>query len=355
VTTGVEPARIDCLAAAGAGFAEAARRAPVWERAHAIAGRTVVLRVAGPALAASLAPALAHHPAPAHEAPTLTIHAWDIAATGVPMPPFPESAVDGGRTARERVEAPRRVRIHYGFDPRALTVLDEEDDSAYVAYGDAAALPSWELGSPLLIALHWWMHRNGRDLVHGAALGTERGGVLLAARGGSGKSSTALAALSPRGRASGLRYAGDDYCLVGMDDGPRAHTLYGTGKVARAQAARFPDLVAGPLLDPGRPDEKIVMHVAAGAPERMIRDFPIRALVVPVIDGGPTRVLPISPGRALRALAPSTVLQLSGAGGRTLASMAELVRRVPAHALHLAPDPREAPAVIAELLDRLAG
>jgi hypothetical protein len=356
VTTGVESDRIECLEAARAGFEEAARRAPIWERAHSIAGRTVLLRVAGPELASRLAPALGHHPTPDGPAPCLVVNAWDIEATGVSMPRFPASAIDGGRSARERVNAPERVRIHYGFNPRALSVLDEAVDAAYVGYGSVASLPSWELGAPLLVTLHWRMHRQGRYLVHGAALGKDRGGVLLVARGGSGKSSTALATLSPRGRETGLRYAADDYCLVGIDGEPRAYSLYGTGKIDGRQAARFPDLVTGPTLNPGRAeDEKIVMLVAAGAPGMIIQSFRLLSLVVPVIDGGPCRVEPISPGLALRALAPSTVLQLSGAGGPTLAAMAELVRRIPAHALHLAPDPRDAPAVLAQLVDRLAG
>lgn len=356
MTTGVQADRTRCLDAARTGFEEAAGRTALHERAYAIAGRAVVVRVAGAELATRLGYALEHHPEPEAGAPRLTVNAWDIADTGVPMPPFPESALDGGRSAKERIAAPEGVRIHYGFDPRALSVLDRDGDTAYVSYGDAASLPTWELGAPFLTVIQWWMHEHGRNLVHGAALGTDRGGVLLVARGGSGKSSTALATLSPAGRASGLRYAADDYCLIGLDPDPRAFSLYGTGKVAPAQAARFPDLVTGPALNADHPDhEKIVMLVSRGAPDRMIREFPIVSLVVPVIDGGPTRVSPISAGHALRALAPSTVLQLSGAGGDAFATLADLVRRVPAHALHLAPDPREASAVLAALIDDLAG
>lgn len=356
VTTGVGVDRTRCLDAARTGFEEAAGRLGVSERAYGIAGRAVVVRVAGPELATRLGYALEHHPAPDPSAPRLTVNAWDISATGVPMPPFPESALDGGRSAKERVAAPEDVRIHYHFDPRALSVLAREEDTAYVSYGDALTLPTWELGAPLLTVIQWWMHEHGRNLVHGAALGTDRGGILLVARGGSGKSSTALATLSPTGRASGLRYAGDDYCLIGLDPEPRAFTLYGTGKIAPSQAARFPDLVAGPALNADHPDhEKIVMHVSRGAPDRMIHEFPIVSLVVPVIDGGPTRVSPVSAGHALHALAPSTVLQLAGAGGETFATLADLVRRVPTHALHLAPDPREASAVLAALIDDLAG
>lgn len=351
-----EADRAACLDEARRGFARACGRAAVVERSYSIAGRSIALRIAGPALVTPLTAALEHHRSAAGGRADLTINAWDIAGTGVPMPPFPESAIDGGRSAKERVQAPEGVRIQYQFGRRALCVLDRAADEAYVSYSDATTLPYWELGSPLLTVLHWWMHEHGRQLVHGAALGTERGGVLLVAPGGSGKSSTALATLSAAGRATGLRYAGDDYCLVGLEPEPWAYSLYGTGKLDAGQVARFPDLLTGPVLNPDRSDgEKIVVLVSRGAPEQMIHDFQVLSLVVPVIDGGPCRVAPISAGGALRALAPSTVLQLSGAGGATLAALAELARRVPTHALHLSPDPREAPAVLAALIDELAG
>ena len=348
--------RSACLGAAREGFSSAADAADVVEHRYTIADRTIALRIAGARLVHPLTAALEHHRRPTDGPADLTINAWDIAGTGVPMPAFPEAAIDGGRSAAERVGAPDPIRIQYQFGRRALCVLDRAADTAWVSYADATTLPYWELGSPLLTILHWWMQEHGRQLVHGAALGTDRGGVLIVARGGSGKSSTALATLSGPGRASGLRYAGDDYCLVGSDPEPWAHSLYGTGKLGPEQAQRFPDLVNGPELNPERaPEEKLVMLVSRGAPDRLIDGFPVLSLLVPIIDGGPCRTEPISAGSALRALAPSTVLQLSGAGGQTLATLADLARRVPTHALHLAPDPREAPAVIAALIDRLAG
>jgi hypothetical protein len=236
---------------------------------------------------------------------------------------------------------------------RLLVTLDRAADTAYVCVRNAD-LPHWELASPLCALLQWWMEDHGRQLVHGAALGTERGGVLLVGRSGSGKSSTALATLS--GDSPGpLRYAGDDLCLVSVGAEPRAYSLYGTGKLNPDQAERFPDLVSGPLLNPARMgEEKTLFLVSRRRPERMIDRFPLRALVVPMIDGGPCRVEAVSAGSALLAMAPSTVLQRQGAGAPVLATLADLARRLPTYALHLAPDPHDAPPVLAELVERLA-
>ena len=61
--------------------------------------------------------------------------------------------------------------------------------------------------------------------------------MLLAGKGGSGKSTTALVCLH-----SSLVYAGDDYCLLATDDGPYVFSLYSTGKLNPDDVYRFSDL-----------------------------------------------------------------------------------------------------------------
>lgn len=353
--TPIVASRAACRDATERGFFSAAAACPVVERSFEIAGRAIVLRFAGDALIDAIVSPLAHHPPAADGSPRLVVNLWDAASTGVAVPPFPDSARDGGITGAERVSDPGDLRLAFLHSQRALCLLERESGTAYYCTTDARTLPYWERGAPLLALLHWWMDDHGRQLVHGAALGRHDGGVLLVAPGGSGKSSTALAALAPSGDDHGLRYAGDDYCLVGLDPSPWAYSLYGTGKVNADQAERFPDLVAGPLLNADRVgEEKALFLVSRRSPAKMVRRFPISALVVPVIDGGRCRVEPLSPGRALQALAPSTVLQLPGAGAKALSTLAALTRRVPTYALRLSPDPRDAPPVLAALVDRLA-
>jgi hypothetical protein len=280
------------------------------------------------------------------------VNLWDAASSGVAPPPIPEGAADGGTTAVERTRDRGQLRAAFLHSQRALAILERERDTAWYCAQDPA-MPYWELSAPLMTLIQWWMEENGRQLVHGAALGTEDGGVLLVGRGGSGKSSTSLSVLSAAGRGGAVRYGGDDYCLVDpAADPPRAFSLYGGGALTAEHARRFPELIAGPCLNVDRePADKLIVLASRRWPERMVASFPIRALVVPVIGGdGPCRVEPVERGRALWALAPSTVLQLHGAGAGTFATLAGLTRRLPTFALRLSPDPRDAPPVLADLL-----
>jgi hypothetical protein len=69
-----------------------------------------------------------------------------------------------------------------------------------------------------------------------------------------------------------------------------------------------------------------------------------------VTPGERTRLRPIAAAACLRALAPSTVLQLPHEGGRALSAMAELVRELPAYALDLGDDGADVPALLHPLL-----
>jgi hypothetical protein len=190
------------------------------------------------------------------------------------------------------------------------------------------------------------MADHGRQLVHAAALGTTSSGLLLAGQGGSGKSSTALACLG-----SALRYAGDDYCLVSFEPEPRAHSLYGSAKLHADQAGRFPGLTPALVNADKLSSEKALFMVHRQFPQHIQESFPVVAVVVPVIAGARRAwVEPSSPGSALLALAPSTILQLPGAGRGALATLARLVQRLPCYRLHLGGDLDRLPPLLAGVL-----
>ena len=66
----------------------------------------------------------------------------------------------------------------------------------------------------------------------------QHGGVLLAGKGGSGKSTTALTCLN-----SELQYVSDDYCVVVAQPSPFAYNLYCTAKVRADNTHRVPHLM----------------------------------------------------------------------------------------------------------------
>jgi hypothetical protein len=180
-------------------------------------------------------------------------------------------------------------------------------------------------------------------------VGLPDGGVLLVGKGGSGKSTSALVSLD-----SELRYAGDDYAMVSLSPQPMVHSLYSSGKVHADNLSRLPHLVPALSNAAVLDTEKGVVFVQEHFPGRLIEGFPLRAIVLPTISGGPvTRTVPASRAAALAALAPSTVFQLHNSGAEALRYSAQLVREVPAYVLELGANVSDVPPVLLALLQEL--
>jgi hypothetical protein len=324
-------------------FAEAAAGGSVQEHL-AIAGAPLRLEFADERTHDRLAPGLAHLVQPPSAAPELTLRVWDSAGPA-PEPPLPE--VPPGPRGRIYYSEDGPVRVAYQPGLRLLSVLDRERRLGWFWCAAAAELPYWESSAPFRQLLHWWLPSRGLLLVHGAAVGRPEGGVLLVGRGGSGKSTSALACLE-----SDLLYAGDDYCAV-EDASPAVHSLYCSGKLEPMHATRLDHLPAPTIDGDGSDDEKAVFFVQERYPERMSRSFPLRAVLAPTIGGAEARIEPLAGAAALRALAPSTLLQLHPADPGAFARMAGLVNTVPAFAFELGPDIARIPAAIERLLDEL--
>ena len=89
-------------------------------------------------------------------------------------------------------------------------------------------------------------------------------------------------------------------------------------------------------------------------PHQLIAGFPIRAVLLPhVVGEGVSSVSPATSADAFRALAPSSLMQVPGAGPGLLMALRTLVEQAPAFHLHLGADPRDLPGVIADVLATL--
>lgn len=326
-------------------FGRAADRVGCAERRYTIAGEEIAVRFAGEEMLARLGAAFSHLESGASAEPGLTIHVWESLSSGVDAPPMPGERIEADEDGpfyyyeRDGVQALSR----WG----TLSVLDTESRQAWFWAPAATEIVSWDWAVPFRALLHWWLGRRGVLQVHGGAVGIPEGGVLLVGRGGSGKSTTALACL-----AAGLRYAGDDFVAISTRPDPQVHSLYGSGKVEPAHLQRFPDLVPGVSNPNPGPREKSIVFVEDAYPGAATHGFPLRAVVVPrVVARSPeTRLLPTSAPAALTALAPSTLFLLHPATPGVLAEMAALVRRVPCFSLELGSDIDRIPDAIVELL-----
>jgi hypothetical protein len=283
------------------------------------------------------------------------VHLWDTRSTGEPLSPFVGLLTEGiasdpyqWLTARHEIVGISNARVPATLDQwsGAFSLYDRESASGVYWVDDASALPYFERGAPLRTLLSWWLSDVGYQSVHAAGVGDTDGGVLLAGPGGSGKSTTALRCIG-----SGLRYLADDYCMFSVGTG-QAFSMYNTAKLnGIADLHRQPRFA--PLVEnPDAPDhEKFLMFLERHFADEMVLSFPIRAVLVPhVTHENATTIAEISPGEALAALGPTTLLQRPGSAASALQAMGELVRSVPCYELRLATDASDAPDVIAGLL-----
>ena len=328
----------------------------LWYR---IGGHDVCVRTIPEQDSRRLRPALRHLALP--EAPAsaagLTISAWNGATPSAP--PVLADLLRRLRTDWRLECGPRGevlelratgISAIYNAGPNVLTVIDFEQNRGWLLKLDDDAFPYWEVGSPFRFLLHEWFTARGLQYVHGAAVGTEKGGVLLVGKGGSGKSTTALLCAS-----AGMQYAGDDYCMI---DPARAwaHSLYNTGKLKGSEDyARLPEL-KGLSTNPDSfergGDGKGVYFLDEIWSDRVVAGMPLRAIIVPRITGqAATRVAPCSAFEALVAMLPSTVAQLPAATNEDCDRMVTLAEKLPAYVLHLGTDTRGIPAALTTLLN----
>ena len=315
------------------------------ERFYNLAGHIIRLRFSSSALVPLITPAL-EHLAVEEETPALTVCLWDSASTGTRMPPPPWSS--DNYVARGEVEGFNDDRIHTTFDlgSGVLNILDAQQNLGIFWIRDARYLPQWESGAPLRIILHWWMRRHETQLTHAAAVGNSRGGVLLVGRGGSGKSTSALACLD-----SNLHYVSDDYCLVRARPVPHVYSIYSSGKLTLGSLEKFPCLETIFSQVETITADKMLFFLGKKYREKISSGFPLRAILLPRVTGGTeTALKPVSQISALRALAPSSIFQLPGAGKSEFETLTRLVKEIPCYSLELGSNLQRIPEVISALL-----
>lgn len=324
-------------------FHAVAARTGTVQRDYRIGGHSVHLDFAGEAVLPAIEPALAHLAAPPGDAPDLTIRIWDSYSTGVPIPA--PRGPGGAESASDDA-----VLSAYHVVPQILSLYDRGSSEAVWWVPDARSVASNEIASPLRTVLHWWARDRGLQFVHGGAVALGGRVVVIAGPSGAGKSTTTLACLL-----GGLDYLGDDYVLVSTSGPKTVHSLFSAAKLKPEQVHAFPDLLphltnAGDLAT-----EKALWFVHRDFPRRTRASGRAVAVFVPRVTGRrDSAIVPIAPGTALAALAPSTIVQLSGADQGSLTAMAAFVSGLPAYRLEAGTDLPGVAATVRAFLESAA-
>ena len=268
----------------------------------------------------------------------LTLTVLSGAMAGATPPPWNLPHTSPRHLERLHIDEGRGLRAFYDHDRRFWSICDAATRRGLFWIADTADVPFWEAAAPFKAIFNWVLAATPATLFH-AGIVVHRGrGVLLAGPGGSGKSTTVMAAV-----AAGLGTCGDD--LVVIDDEAGAwtgHALYDAVKFFPAEPGdRVPDLFTTAAARPC--GDKLLVRYSDVAPGRLVRSVPLLALMQCVVSGqATTTITPLAPGAMLRSLGPPTAFLLRGAESETLRKAAALVRTVPAFTLALGTHPAEA-------------
>jgi hypothetical protein len=330
------------------GFQAARAAAGGADRFFALGGFMVKISFAGEPLERQMTPALAHTEVPPAD-PDLTVFAWDTESTGVCLPAAAGALEDHLSNALPGAVPAGPILSGYLRPDSGLSMLDTGTSRAVYWVPDAARIPPWDFGGPFRGILSWWLGMHGRQFLHAAAVGTREAGVVIAGKSGSGKSTTAVACLQ-----AGLAYAGEDYCLLQAQPGPRAYTVYCSAKLTSQSLGLLPaGLPAGARVEEQAFDKEMFL-LDGPYGEHIVDSFPVVAVLLPrIVDRVEPALLPAGRAAALAGLAPSTLLQLPGDRSGAFRELAAVVEQVPAFTLELGRDPSLVAPLILALLDRL--
>ncbi len=331
-------------------FERAARAAGgIDARSFVVAGKRLRVEFAGPSLAPYLSGALDHLSEAFAADPEIRIRVWDSKSTGVALP----SEV-GDLSAHIEMGMPgpggsERILSAFRRPDPGLSMFDRASRRG-IYWLQAPGFGGFEdRSTPFRALLSWALLELDVQFVHGACVGASASGrgVLVVGRGGSGKSSTALASLL-----AGLDYVSDDYCAVTVGQTVVAHSVFSSAKLTADNLVRFSGL-RHLLINPGRIEfEKGIVLLNEHFPTQIVPRLRIQAVVAPTVLGeGPTTFEPLSPARALLAIAPSTLLQLSSIREPSLRTLAVIARNVPAFQLRIGAGVGSIPGALLEILN----
>jgi hypothetical protein len=327
-----------------AGFADAADRLGVVDSEFVVAGCPIRVRITGERFARDLTAAFDHLPKPEDGGATGTINCWvddrefDLPGSLLAPGETVDGAFRGKWVLRERYE------FVTGFEG-CIDVFEPDGPAAWRRLG-LSRLPWWEVAAPFRNPLFWLLGSRRRILTHAAAVGYGGRAALIVGPGGAGKSTTALTCLL-----AGFDYLGDDYTVTSIDPEPRVACLYGSAKLSPTGIDGMDELIRDAADFMGTDGEKLVVWPSRTFPDRVVGEAAVQAILVPTITGEPaTSLAPIGRSEALRALAPSSILQFPAGGAAALSAMARLVEAVPCRALLLGTDRPSIPDVVAEAI-----
>ena len=273
----------------------------------------------------------------------VSLYVWEESrrSTGFPPPPWGNRYVYSHRGDIQGYNHPE-IQVAFSQHSRVLSLYHRTRRLGIFWTPSLTTLPGYEWAGPMRWLINWIGLERGLQLTHAGAVGLQGRGLLLAGKGGSGKSTTSLACWS-----AGWDFVSDDYCWLSSHDHVEAHAVYKTAKLIPDQPVDLPDWDRVARLS----DEKSVYQLDELRGGRLADVLRIEALLLPAIRQVDRPGLrEASPRDALAALSLSTLAQLPGTGAESMSILKKAVETLPAYHLDLCHPVSAVPSVLKELL-----
>ena len=127
------------------------------DRDFQLAGQTLALRFAGPALAGRILPAFGHHPPGDLPDPAFSVLLWDSASTGTMLPPPPWGALEYHERGNMRAHDSERYSLSFDRPTDVFVAVDLKRRLGLFWTRDARQLPSFDTAAPLRRLLQGWL------------------------------------------------------------------------------------------------------------------------------------------------------------------------------------------------------
>ncbi|MEN6422051.1 MAG: hypothetical protein ABFD76_08885 [Smithella sp.] len=324
---------------------------PPFKKIYDVAGKTICLNFYSEKLLYKMSKAFAHIEKDSDNDPDLSVCIWDSVSTNTHLasPWVNDVEYIYPREVNAKTINHDSFLGIYLHGEETLNLYDEKNNTAYFWIYDADRLPYRLSASPLRLILNWFLSKKGVHLMHGAAVSLNGKSILLTAKGGSGKSTTALSCFF-----AGMSYLGDDYVTVKSGDVITTHSIYSSTKLfPESFHDTFPALKDKIWNENGtdKENEKVAVFLSELYPQKIIKEAPLHAIMIPVIQNvEETKIVPASKVQTMVSMLPATLFQLYLTKSNKITELRAIVERTPCYFLELGYDLNGVAAAIKSFL-----
>lgn len=335
--------------AAVTAFHEAASRKGRFLLTTEVAGIPIDIETAGDELLLLIRPALSGITLARSDTRAARILVYDVASSRIPAPHFDRPIQHLIRWRGDCWTEPSTpCRLVFNLSDHTLQVFDPTTGVCVVIVSSVSKLPPWSLAAPLRAPLSMILESNGVYLVHGAAMGSTKGALLITGYGGSGKSTATLSC-----HKAGMPIMGDDYVALRppltQGDHPTVHNIFSSLKLVPQELS---EQATGHSVN----DKRIIFPFNSSS-DGPLREAPLIAMISASIGRSTlTKAQETAPEEVARIAYASTSLQIPMANEEVYAaSILNCARQTGAYRMEFGSERSFAPQIIENLLAKHVG